>query len=41
NLWTSRRHDGFREGAYSFWAAVLRTLISSLPSESKDFLNNN
>ncbi|CAG8700978.1 3572_t:CDS:1 [Dentiscutata erythropus] len=41
NLWTSRGHNGFREGAYSFWAAVLRTLISSLPSESKDFLNNN
>ncbi|RIB01047.1 hypothetical protein C2G38_2128534 [Gigaspora rosea] len=41
NIWTSRNHVGFYEGAYKFWAAVLGTLISSLPSESKDFLNNN
>ncbi|CAG8507964.1 4603_t:CDS:1 [Cetraspora pellucida] len=41
NLWTSREHDGFSEGAYSFWAAVLRALVSSLPNQSKDFLINN
>ncbi|CAG8591329.1 13301_t:CDS:1 [Acaulospora morrowiae] len=41
NLWSYRYHVGFLDGAHYFWKVVLRTLISCLPNESKDFLNAN
>ncbi|CAG8457454.1 8648_t:CDS:1 [Scutellospora calospora] len=41
NLWTSRSHVGFHEGAFDFWTAALRTLKSCLPNDSKDLLNHN